>query len=252
MVCLASFNCPHRSLDPEYPLVCDICDKRLGDIESAALHALTDKHKRHLRYLQEADELSSSSLRVGQYDVMLQNAIQRSDSTSQFAKCLLCRSSLCDPYQVLTHVGSRRHRQNQEWYEKVQAAKALGKFATIRETEPRRTGIPYESESYELISPPAAFIISQEVADLIGNLPEGIIVREWDYFCQSCDCRLNTEDHVRSHIASAQHTGYGEGKKNGNGAWRGPKQRPLNVRDTDWGTAVKAGVIPPPPLNRRP
>lgn len=236
--------------DSFYQFACRLCDKHLSDVETAALHASTEKHKRQLRY---SDDSSSSGsdigLYMGDYDIAVQNVIQKLDDPGLIGRCLLCRNKFSDSYQLLSHVSSKRHRQNLDWYQRVHAAIALGKFISAKDTHPSRNRVLYEDDLYDQIPPPSEFIISGEIASFIRDLPEGVVVREWEYYCSYCDSKTYSDEQIMSHTMSHTHK-----------AVRGLKQierkesesLSVQLQDTDWESAVRAGLIPPPPLNRRP
>lgn len=219
----------------------------------AISHANSEKHKRQLRYHEEILSASSgSSLILDDYDILRQNVIDNTKHSSIEGRCLLCRVSLPDFYQTLTHICSKRHRQNLDWYQRVHAAKALGKFTSARETDQRALQLPFENDLYDAIPAPENFIISSEVWSLIQDLPEGMVVREWEYFCELCECKCLSDELMIEHLGAHSHNAIRGLKKIERG---GGKSRPRTVsryRDTDWEAAVTSGAIPSPPLNRRP
>lgn len=240
-------------VESENPYFCELCGKHLVDAETAICHAASEKHKRQLRYIEESGSVSSgSSIMIGDYDIFLQNVIARNTIASCIGRCLLCRVSLNDVYQALSHICSRRHRQNLDWYQRVHAAKAIGKFISAMEADPRNNDIPFENDLYDRIDAPPDFIISSDVWSLIRELPEGVVVREWEYFCVFCGCKCLSDEFMYQHSRSHGHNAI-RGLKQ---IERGGSRRTLGIRfgysDTDWESAVSSGEIPSPPLNRRP
>jgi hypothetical protein len=192
--------------DPDYEFYCELCDKRLGDIETAALHASTEKHRRQVRYESETQEMSKTALRVGDYDVIIQNVIERGDDSSTAGRCPLCCVSLSDTYQLMQHVTSRKHKTNLDWYQRVHAARALGKFLSVKDLDSRFGSSGYDGASYDKILPHSSFIISEEIVSFIRNLPHGVVVREWEYFCMHCDVKLVSDDFVTRHGQGIAHS----------------------------------------------
>ena len=238
-------------VDPSYAFACKLCDKRLPDLDVAALHASTDKHKRQWKFSRDgSDEVQSCSLKVGDFDFMTQNVIEKLGVAPQIGRCLLCKTIFSDPTQVLGHISSKRHRQNLDWYQRVHVSKALGKFISTRDTHPSRKRIPFEDELYDDILPPPNFVISDSVVRSIRTLPAGIAVREWDYYCTYCEAKLMDHDQMLQHLSSHSHIVVRDAKGT-EVARRGTVDVPT-VQDTNWESAVRNGLIPPPPLNRRP
>ena len=187
-------------VDSDYEFRCDLCDKLLSDIETAAQHATTDKHQRQVQYIQESkavEEVYASS--TDGYDMFIQNVIERGGGTSSCGRCPLCSVTLADAYQATQHINSKKHKSNLDWYQRVHAAKAFGKFLSAR-GQLSQSRMNNESGSYDRIIPHSQFLISEEVGRFIQKLQQGIVVREWEYFCMYCDTKFLSEDAVCNHI----------------------------------------------------
>ena len=217
----------------------------------ASEHAASEKHRRQLSYHIELQTLPDSvRTSDGMYDILDQNVIAKNSSSSDTeSRCLLCRADFADKNAVWTHVESNRHKRNLDWYQRVQAAIGLGKFMSNRKTHPRRKTVPYEEDSYAKLRPFPEFIIEESIVHITRSLPAGIVVREWDYYCTCCGVAAMTDDsmiyhhsNTREHRSRAAHVERERRSRDG----------PFRVSKTDWETAVKYGLIPPPPLNRRP
>lgn len=237
--------------DAGYDFVCKWCDKRLVDIWVASEHAASSKHQRALKF-SKLDGSNESGIELdSMFDLLDQNVVMRSLNSDEIGKCLLCRTVLTDVYMVETHITSNRHLRNLEWYQQVHAAISLKKFMSITETHPRRQRVPYEEDSYAALKPFPEFVIAERTVRFIRCLPDGIVVREWDYYCLCCDIKFLTEEHLHIHVTSHSHKTRGRLKS----MQQGPELRancPSDPPDTDWESAVQTGTIPPPPLNRRP
>ena len=164
-------------------------------------HAATAKHQRMLEYEYGGNTSCYEASQVDQkFDVLDQNVIMRSTNAEELGKCLLCRVVLHDLYTVGVHVASNRHRNNLNWYQQVHAAMALKRFMSITETHPRCQKIPYEEDSYAALRPFPEFIIDEKTVRFIRDLPDGIVVREWDYYCLYCDSKALAEDQLHAHV----------------------------------------------------
>jgi hypothetical protein len=175
-------------------------------VEQASVHALSQKHTRQIKYAQEIHQIAPDDLMIGDYDVLLQNAIEKCKGTV-VGRCPLCCQSFESHYQLLQHVSSRKHRENLTWFQRIHAAKALGKFMSSMSRDYRMGGrSSNDLSTYDKILPHSNFIISDEIVSFIHNLPHGIVVREWEYFCVLCDVQLASEDAVMRHAQSGQHS----------------------------------------------
>lgn len=150
--------------------------------------------------------MSKAALVVGDYDVMIQNVIERGDDSSTAGRCPLCCVSLSDTYQLMQHVTSRKHKTNLDWYQRVHAARALGKFLSVKDLDSRFGSSGYDGASYDKILPHSSFIISEDIVSFIRNLPHGVVVREWEYFCMHCDVKLVSDDFVIRHGQGSAHS----------------------------------------------
>ena len=134
----------------------------------------------------------------------------------------------------------------------MHAAKAMGKFLSARDSDPRSSKVPFENDVYDEIEPPHDFIISEEIWSLVDGMPPEIAVREWDFFCKLCEWKGSTDEIMVQHTESHSHNMIRGLKKIEHGRSRREPKIESTYRDTDWESAVLKGEIPSPPLNRRP
>jgi hypothetical protein len=186
-----------------------------------------------------------------EYDVLIQNGIEPTNDLSKIGTCLLCRVLIPDSYNLGNHILSRRHKQNLDWFQRILAAKKMDKFVSVKETHPFGNKGDYETELYEQMIPPPNFVIDYKIIQSLRELPEGIRLREWEYYCSLCDSKLHTEDSIANHVTGHSHMAVCNLLKLQSTEREGKKQH-KKLQDTDWESAVRAGRIPPPPLNRRP
>jgi hypothetical protein len=190
-----------------------MCNKLLTDIEAAAIHAATEKHKRQLLYREQSRLVTERFTSSARNDVTIQNVIQSGDDPHTMGRCRLCGVSVGDYYQLLQHIGSKRHRANMEWYQRVHAAKAFGKFLPGKDHDAWMAApLPGET-TYDKILPHSKFLVDEGIARFIHSLPKGIVVREWDYFCVYCDAKLLSDDVVVRHNHRQNRTYYDTRKK---------------------------------------
>ena len=201
------------AVGPDYEFNCEMCNKLLTDIEAAALHAVTEKHKRQMLYREQSRMVSERFASSSQHDVTIQNVIEPSDDPYAIGRCRLCCVTITDYYQLLQHTGSKRHRSNLDWYQRVHAAKALGKFLPGKDHDAWMSAPMPGEVTYDKILPHSKFLVDEGIARFIHGLSKGIVVREWDYFCVYCDSKLQTEESAIRHTHRQSRSYYDARKK---------------------------------------
>jgi hypothetical protein len=180
-----------------------MCNKLLFDIEAAAHHASTEKHKRQLQYYEQSRSLTRRLDSGATYDIAMQNLVHMPADWNSSGRCNICSVTVADTYQLLQHIGSKKHKAYMEWFQRVQAAKAIGKFLSSKDRDPRSL---VQGSSYDHLTVPANFVVSHEIAQFIRSLPRGVFVRDWDYFCSICESKIQSDDFVARHFHNREET----------------------------------------------
>jgi hypothetical protein len=206
-----------RAIDPECLFVCELCNRRLVTKADAIDHCV---QKSHLDSLYESVPIYHCIHSDG-YDVLGQNVIEPglvTDPDGPIGKCSLCKSILHDNYQLEIHIESKRHVSNLRWFMEVHCAIANGKYLSnkIDRFLPNNVNEPgpWEEDDYSKKPTCENFLFDSSICKFIWNLPRGINVREWDYYCRFCDRRIHTRDDIDSHIETDKHREFSRLKKN--------------------------------------
>ncbi len=140
--------------------------------------------------------------------------IEKTPDASSAGRCSLCCVTLVDIYQLNIHINSKKHRTNLDWFQRVHAAKTFGKFVPARASDGRLGMLTNDGGSYDVILPHSQFIITEDIGKFIQDLPRGIVVREWEYYCTVCDVKLVDDDLVRQHTHRHSRGSYDSRRRN--------------------------------------
>jgi hypothetical protein len=234
--------------------VCTLCDKKLGHVHAAVMHAESTKHLNKLEYARQ-EKLLESSMEADDrpYDMLDQHIVARGKAAGLTeCRCLLCNVILHDKFTLLAHMCSSKHLRNLDWYQRLHCAMALDRFQSVQDVyAPGNKAITRE-ESFVGLTPFGDFIISHEIHNFIKELPQCVSVREWDYYCRYCNASMNNEQSLDAHLTSQNH----RLKTQTRAMYQNPSfpSRPTRefkpIQEDTWQTVTRVGAVPPPPSSR--
>ena len=152
---------------------CTLCSKKCASKDIMENHITSTKHLRSMEWLGRNPTSTGAASPVTPSLVLTEKdkevlKVNRCVEEDGWIVCLLCNKKMQDMYFVPDHIGSRKHRNNLDWANSVD-----GEFC-----------------------PDASF----------GNLPEGIVLREKDYYCNLCDVSMTSKAIMDVHISGTRHT----------------------------------------------
>jgi hypothetical protein len=155
---------------------CKLCLKKCSTKDIAETHVASAKHERNVDWFRTTNpgqSLTTASLTATVSSPSVLTAedqetlrLNRCVIEEDWIVCTLCNKKLSDMSFVPMHIGTQKHRNNLEWANSVDGA-----FCP----------------------------------DVFHQLPEGMVMRDSDYYCTICDASMTSKSVVDVHVSGPRH-----------------------------------------------